>query len=69
MWFYNPTTGHHIRNVPVELEKLYPGVTPGALEHPRELTAYLLAEPAKYGLLPGFITLVEVLGGSKVLYK
>jgi hypothetical protein len=49
IWFYNPGTGYHVQKLPKEIEESFPNAPAGAYEHPRELMAYLMAEPEKYG--------------------
>jgi hypothetical protein len=62
IWFYNPSMRTHIRSVPSEISSYFPNLPPSAYEHPREITAYMLAEPEKYKTFPGFIHLIESIG-------
>ena len=63
IWFYNIKDKYHVKKIPDALAADFPNLPQSAYEHPRELTAYLLAEPDKYrhtpawkiisGLMPG----------------
>jgi hypothetical protein len=63
IWFYHATDHYHVKKIPSSLAAEFPDLPQSAYEHPRELTAYLLAEPDKYrhtpawkiisGLMPG----------------
>lgn len=59
IWFYQPYEKYHIKSVPPALKAEFPLLPPSAYEHPRELTAYVLAEPDRYKSSPGFRTLLE----------
>ena len=45
IWFYHVTEEYHLKQVPRTMAAFFSGLPPSAYEHPRELTAYLLAEP------------------------
>ena len=49
-------------SIPLELETEYPGMSTSAYEHPREISAYLLADPDKYRASPGFLRLLDAVG-------
>ena len=67
IWFYNPKNQYHIKRIPESLESYVPGLPPTAYEHPRELTAYMLADPDKYNRSTGFKHLLESIGEVSVL--
>lgn len=67
VWFYDITSKYHHKSVPEVLRKEFPSVPPSAYEHPRELCAYLLSEPHKYGDSPGFAKLIQLVGQISVL--
>lgn len=48
IWFYHVKEQYHLKKIPVELEASYPGLPHSAYEHPREMSAYALAEPDVY---------------------
>jgi len=60
--FYNVFEKYHTKKVPSELSFYFTGLPMIALEHPREITAYMLAEPEKYGHSKGFKDLIEQVG-------
>jgi hypothetical protein len=62
IWFYQPYEQYHVKSVPPELKAAFPTAPPSAYEHPRELTAYVLAEPDRYKSSPGFHTLLQAVG-------
>jgi hypothetical protein len=62
LWFYNIHTKYHRKSPPEKLLEEYPTVPRSALEHPSELTAYLLSEPHKYHDLPMFKKLIDLVG-------
>ena len=63
-WFYDLLNGFHVRAVPDEIQAEFPGVSGNALEHPRELAAYLLSDPGRYrdAGVPGWHRLVDLVG-------
>lgn len=69
IWFYNPVKQYHIKRVPESLQSYIPGLPPSAYEHPREITAYMLAEPDKYKQSLGFKHLVESIGEISIITK
>ena len=62
IWFYHATLEYHIKQVPPEITRFYPDLPASAYEHPREITAYMLAEPDKYQLAPAFKDLISYIG-------
>lgn len=62
IWFYQPYEQYHVKTPPPELRAAFPSVPPNAYEHPRELTAYVLAEPDRYKGSPGFRALLQAVG-------
>lgn len=67
IWFYNPNKQYHIKRVPTEIEFYFSGLPSTAYEHPREITAYMLAEPEKYKNTLGFKHLIEEIGEIAIL--
>jgi len=61
-WFYDVKNQTRVTSIPLELETEYPTMPPSAYEHPREITAYLLADPDKYRMAPGFLRLLHLVG-------
>ena len=62
IWFYHVGLQYHVKRIPPELEKIYPNLPASAYEHPRELTAYMLAEPDKHSMSPAFKDLISLIG-------
>jgi hypothetical protein len=62
MWFYDTKNTTRVTSIPLELETEYPGMPASAYEHPREIAAYLLADPDKYRTSPGFLRLLDAVG-------
>lgn len=62
IWFYDVQSRYHRKTVPESLEKMFPDVPASAYEHPRELCAYLLSEPHRYEISPGFQKLITLVG-------
>jgi len=65
IWFYN-INGFHTRTVPEELSLYFKDLNDSALEHPREMTAYMLAEPDKYKSSPAFKDLIKAIGNTAI---
>jgi hypothetical protein len=66
IWFYSPQKRTHIKQVPDELRNYCGGLPLSAYEHPRELTAYMLADPEKYKGNIGFQHLIEAIGHTAI---
>jgi hypothetical protein len=62
VWFYHVIEKHHTKKVPSELSMYFPHLPAIAYEHPREITAYMLAEPDKHASSRGFQDLVKQIG-------
>jgi hypothetical protein len=62
IWFYRPKSRSHVKELPEELDELFPDLPFSAYEHPYELAAYLLSDPDSYRMNPGFKKLVELVG-------
>lgn len=60
--FYHVFEKYHTKKIPSELSFYFSGLPMIAFEHPREITAYILSEPEKYGQSKGFKDLVEQVG-------
>jgi hypothetical protein len=60
--FYHITEQYHTRKVPTELQMYFSGLSMIAFEHPREITAYLLSEPEKYGHSQAFQDIIDQMG-------
>lgn len=67
IWFYDVLNRYHVKSVPNELLSFWPDLPPSAYEHPRELTAYLLADAASYPHSPALQKLVEMLGQIAIM--
>jgi hypothetical protein len=67
IWFYQPHLGYHVKSVPSELALGYQGIPKSAYEHPRELAAYLLADPNQYRDLPVYQELITLMGHTSEL--
>ena len=61
IWFYHATEQYHVRRIPSSLAIEFPELPQSAYEHPRELTAYLLAEPDKYRHTPAWSIISSML--------
>ena len=61
IWFYRPSQGDRMKEIPAALGRYFPKLPSAAYEHPRELAAYLLADPYEYGDSPGFQDLSRVM--------
>jgi hypothetical protein len=66
VWFYNVKDGYHIKHVPGELHHLAPDLPAAAWEHPREMAAYLLADPTTHRFSPLFQQLLQDMGNISV---
>ena len=62
IWFYHVTENYHTKNVPTELSMYFPHLPAVAYEHPREITAYILAEPDKHSYSRAFQDLIQQIG-------
>ena len=60
IWFYHIKGRHHVKQIPSEMEVV--GLPKSAYEHPREITAYLLADHNLYHDSPVFKTLLSLVG-------
>lgn len=67
IWFYDIINKHHIRQIPADLSNEFPSLPAAAYEHPRELTAYLLAEPDRYREFSGFKKLLSLIGQVSII--
>lgn len=65
IWFYHPTEKYHVKRIPSSLAVEFPDLPQSAYEHPRELTAYLLAEPDKYRHTPAWKIISALLPGCE----
>lgn len=68
IWFYNPGRGYHTREIPSEISRVYVDLPSSAYEHPREITAYILSEPALYSGTIGYKKLIELLGNISITH-
>lgn len=62
VWFYHVQGQYHTKEVPTELSSYFPQLPAVAYEHPREITAYMLAEPDKHSSSRGFQDLIAQIG-------
>lgn len=60
IWYYHAKEDHHVKQIPREME--IPGLPKSAYEHPREISAYLLADHSMYHDSPAFKTLLSSVG-------
>jgi hypothetical protein len=60
IWFYHVKEGRHVKQIPTEME--IPSLPKSAYEHPREMTAYLLADHNLYHDSPVLKTLLSLIG-------
>lgn len=66
IWFYNPTKGYHLTRIPEEVSSYFSNLDEVAFEHPREITAYMLAEPKKFESSPAFKDLIQAIGRTAI---
>ena len=66
IWFYHATEDYHIKSVPAELGRFFSGLPHSAYEHPRELTAYLLADHEQYRETPARAILLSLVGNLAI---
>jgi len=62
IWFYNIKEHYHLKQIPVKLGRHFPDLPRNAYEHPRELTAYLLAEPQHHRDSPALHDILSLVG-------
>uniref|UniRef100_A0A6C0KTA9 Uncharacterized protein n=1 Tax=viral metagenome TaxID=1070528 RepID=A0A6C0KTA9_9ZZZZ len=67
MWFYDAQDMVRVTSIPLELQTEYPNMPASAYEHPREITAYLLADHDKYLASPGFLHLLDAIGHLSII--
>jgi hypothetical protein len=67
IWFYHIHDQYHVKHVPFELETYFPSMPPSAYEHPRELTAYLLADADSYRHSPALTDLLQMIGQISII--
>ena len=65
IWFYHATEHYHTKKIPTSLANEFPNLPQSAYEHPRELTAYLLAEPDKYRHTPAWKIIYNMMPGCE----
>ena len=65
IWFYHADKKYHAKTIPPSLAMEFPDLPPSAYEHPRELTAYLLAEPRKYRSTSAWNVITSVMPGCE----
>jgi len=66
LWFYHVHDHYHVKTLPPEFTEQFPEMNPSAYEHPRELTAYLLAEHESFSSSPGLALLLSHLGKNAI---
>lgn len=64
VWFYHVSLKYHVKSIPKEMEEVYGSLPWSAYEHPREITAYLLSDPNRYGNCSAFDHLIEIMGAT-----
>jgi hypothetical protein len=60
IWFYHTKDGRHVRQIPSEME--IAGLPKSAYEHPREMSAYVLADHSAYHDSPFLKGLLSSIG-------
>jgi len=68
IWFYHNTLHHISKQIPEELDSVFPHLPHSAYEHPRELTAYMLSEPDTQQTSPGYKQLLDLIGHLSELF-
>lgn len=66
VWFVHVRERYHVRVVPEEMRAEYSTAPPAAFEHPREMAAYLLSDPATHTASPGFNRLIGLVGATSL---
>jgi len=62
IWFYHIKEDYHVTHVPKNILTYFPNLPQSAYEHPREITAYLLADPQQYQDSPAMKRLLSSVG-------
>ena len=66
IWFYNPNIEYYIKRIPEELSSYFTDLRDVELEHPREITAYMLSEPDRFYSSPAFKDLLKAVGNNSI---
>ena len=67
IWFYNVKTEQIYKKIPSEFSTYFPNLPMSAYEHPRELTAYMLADPNSQKNSKGYADLIDAIGYISVM--
>jgi hypothetical protein len=62
IWFYHVNEEYHLKQIPSKMEVFFPNLPQSAYEHPREITAYLLADHSLYTDSPAMKSLLSSVG-------
>ena len=65
IWFYDVEQEYHVKTIPASLSSEFPNLPSSAYEHPRELTAYLLADINLYRNSKAWSIIRTILPGSE----
>jgi len=66
IWWYHCIEKYHVKQIPTAIQNQFPGMPPSSYEHPRELTAYLLADAAEHRNNPALRTILTILGQDAI---
>ena len=67
IWFYNPRKNIYVKKIPDEISSYFGNIPNVSLEHPREITAYMLSEHEKYGDCDAFRHLIDSIGNISIV--
>jgi len=62
IWFYHVKEEYHLKQIPANMATFFPNLPQSAYEHPREITAYLLADHSLYANSPAMKSLLSSVG-------
>lgn len=66
IWFYHAKEEYHLKQIPNKMNAYFSGIPKSSFEHPRELTAYLLADHQKYQQTPALKDLLDSVGNLAI---
>ena len=62
IWFYHIKEEYHLKQIPKNMTAFFPNLPQSAYEHPREISAYLLADHQRYTDSPALKSLLSSVG-------
>jgi hypothetical protein len=65
IWFYDVEQNYHVKTIPPSLSSEFPNLPSSAYEHPRELTAYLLADLNIYRSTKAWSVIRNIISGCE----